>query len=410
MRIVIIGYGPAAVRALAAIDSYEHVLSRDNLQVNIVSAEDTVPYSPMFLIEYLAGKLDEGELYLQPENRAYGLPVEKILGTRVAQVKEREKVLILKDGREMGYDKLLIATGALAIKPAIQGISKKGVFVLNRLDDAKKLSKEIEDANDVLILGGGPIGIEAAMAFNNLGKKVKVIELLDQILPQVLDRDLSSYVERKLVESGIRFLLGEAAAEITGEERARGIVVGRKELRGDLILITAGVEPNIDFLKSTQLRLDRGVIVNEMMETNISNIYAAGDVAQSENPYGKYEAVFSWHSAVEEGWIAGCNLVGLEKRYQYCPNLTVLKGSDFPIVSIGGKDSENEYQILSYKDERRGILEKVFIRNNHLDCYQAVGITHKVGLMYHFIKDRKDISEFRDTLLSQGVNLVGFTI
>ncbi len=247
------------------------------------------------------------------------------------------------------------------------------------------------------------------MAFNGLGKKVKVIELLAQILPQVFDQDLSSYIEKKLSQKGIEFLLGEAAAEITGEERVAGIVVGGKEVKGDLILVTTGIKPNIDFLESTPLRIDVGIIVNERMETNLPDIYAAGDVAQSENLCGKYEPVFSWYSAIEQGRVAACNLLGLGKRYQFCPNLSACKGLNFPAVSIGGRDSEKEYQILSHRDDRRGILEKAFLSNNHIDCYQAVGTAEKAGLMYHFIRDRKDISKFRDSLLSPEVNLVGLT-
>ncbi|MFX1265490.1 MAG: NAD(P)/FAD-dependent oxidoreductase, partial [Promethearchaeota archaeon] len=274
----------------------------------------------------------------------------------------------------------------------------------NRLQDARRLLKEIPNARNIIIIGAGAVGIEAAIAFNKMGKKVVVAEMLDQILPQTLDKEVAKYFEKVLSASGITFSLGKSISEITGITQATGIVIGKKELKADLILATAGVKPNVEFLLSSSVKFDRGILVNEKMQTNVPNIYAAGDVAESLDPYGKYELVFNWYNAVDQGWVAGCNLAGVENVYKDSPCLTVLKGVEPPVVSVGRKYGDDGYDTFSYIDKHRGIYEKFFIRSNHIDCYQVIGIQDKVALMYGYIKGRKVISNVND-LLSKDWNL-----
>jgi len=271
------------------------------------------------------------------------------------------------------------------------------VHFFNRLDDVKRLSKQVPSAKNIIIIGAGTTGVEAAIAFNKIGGNVLIVELLSQILPQMLDRELAKYLEGKLSGSGIRFLLGKDVPEVTGDNRATGIIVEDKEIIGDLILITVGVKPNIDFLKSSNVKVNQGILVNEKMQTNVPNIYAAGDVAESIDPYGGYELVFSWYNAIDQGWCAGCNLIGIENTYRASPSLVVLK-TEPPVISVGKKFSENGYETLSYADEQRGVYEKVFIKDNYMDCYQAIGISDKVGLIYGYVKERKDAGEIKGML------------
>jgi len=405
MKIVIVGNGPAATKALEAIAAYKAVSHRDVGSITVVSAELIAPYSPMFLVGYLTGELVEEEILLEENHE---LSVERLLGEKVIRVEDAENKVILESGRELGYDKLLIASGAVPFKPSIKGIDKEGVHFFNRLGDVKGLSRQVPSAKNIIIIGAGATGVEAAVAFNKIGKNVLIVEQLSQILPQMLDRDLAKYLERKLAHSGLGFLFGKSVAEVAGNDRAIGIVVGNKEIMGDLILITVGVKPNIDFLKSSNVKVNRGILVNERMQTNVPNIYAAGDVAESIDPYGGYELVFSWYNAIDQGWTAGCNLIGIENTYKASPGLAVLKGTEPPVISVGGKYGENGYETLSCTDEEKGIYEKIFIKDNHIDCYQAIGMPDKVGLMYNYIRERKDIRQIKGILCNNysSVNLV----
>ena len=395
MKIVIIGNGPAAVKALEAIATYKAVPNAKEAKITIISGERTAPYSPMFLADYLTGELGEGEILI---GEKHSLSPERLLGERVVKVEDSRNKVILENGKEIGYDKLLIASGASPLKPSIKGIDKEGVHFFNRLADVKSLSQQMLSAENVIIIGAGAIGVEVAIAFNKMGRNVLIVELLDQILPQILDEDLAKHVERKLSSSGVRFMLGESVSEITGDNRATGIIVGNKEISGDLILVAVGVKPNIDFLRSSNVRVNQGILVNEKMQTNVPNIFAAGDVAESIDPYGEYELVFSWYNAIDQGWTAGCNLIGIENTYRASPSLVVLKGLEPPVISIGRKHEVNGYETLSHTNEEKGVYEKIFIKDNHIDCYQVMGVVDRVGLMYGYIKERKDIGNIKDVL------------
>jgi NAD(P)H-nitrite reductase large subunit len=395
MKIVIIGNGPAAVKALEAIAHYKDASKEDITSITIVSAELTAAYAPMFLADFLTGELGEEEILLGDN---HGLSPQILLGERVVKVEDSVNKVVMKSGQEISYDKLLIASGASPLQASIKGIDKERVHFFNRLADAKRLLQQVPSAKNAVIIGAGAIGVEVANALSKIGINVLVVELLDQILPQILDEELAKHVESKLVSSGVRFILGESVSQIVGRKRATGIAVSGKEVSADLVLVTAGVKPNIDFLRSSNVRVNQGILVNEKMQTNMPNIYAAGDVAESIDPYGGYELVFNWYNAVDQGWIAGCNLIGVENTYRASPGLVALKGLETPVISIGRKYSENGYETLSFTDKEKGIYEKLFIKNNIIDCYQAIGIVDRVGLMYGYIKERKNIGSIKDVL------------
>jgi len=400
MKIVIIGNGPAAIKALEAIAHYKDASEEDITSITVVSPELTASYSPMFLADFLTGELGEEEILLGDD---HGLSPQRLLGEKVVKVEDSRNMVVTENGREIAYDKLLIASGASPLKASIKGIDKEGLCFFNRLADVKKLSQQVPRAKNAIIIGAGAIGVELAIAFSKMRRNVLVVELLDKILPQMLDEELASHIQGKLVGSGVRFILGESVSRIIGGDQATGIIVGGREISGDLIIVAIGVKPNIDFLRSSNVRVKQGILVNEKMQTNVSNIYAAGDVAESIDPYGGYELVFNWYNAVDQGWIAGCNLIGVENTYRASPGLVALKSLETPIISIGRKYGENGYEILSLTDGEKGIYEKLFIKDNHIDCYQAIGITDRVGLMYGYIKERKDIGSIKDVLCASCV-------
>jgi NAD(P)H-nitrite reductase large subunit len=395
MKIVIIGNGPAAVRALQTIATHKALSKTEEFEVIVISQERAHAYSPMLLVGYFTGELLEKEILLR---ESHPLSHKKLLGEKVIKVQDTKNKITLESGKEISYDRLLIASGASPLIPFIKGMNKEGIYFFNRLKDVRKLSRQYPNSQDIIIIGAGAIGIELAIALKKLGKNVLIMELLDQILPQILDKDLAEYFERELSFSGIKFLLGEPVIEVTGDDRAIGIIVGNKKIDGDLILVTTGVKPNVDFLKFSNVKVNTGILVNETMQTSVPNIYAAGDVAESLDPYGGHELVFNWYNAIDQAMIAGYNLIGIEKPYKPSPALAVIKGADPPVISVGRKYGEEGYETLSYTDKQRSLYEKIFIRNNRIDCYQAIGISDKVSLIYNYIKGRKDVRSIKGLL------------
>jgi NAD(P)H-nitrite reductase large subunit len=193
---------------------------------------------------------------------------------------------------------------------------------------------------------------------------------------------------------------------VAGDEAATGVVTkGGRELKGDLFLVVAGVRPNVDFARSTAIEINRGIVVDGKMETGIAGVYAAGDVAETRNLFGEWEPVYTWYSAIAQGWVAGCNMMGLRSAYDFCPPLMALKKLEFPVVSIGNRRGDG-YELLSRQDKRRGVLEEMYIRDGYVECYQAVGEKDKTGLIFSFIKNRKPIGKFKSALLSPSFNVI----
>ena len=250
MKIVIVGNGPAAIKALEAIATYKAVSRAGEADITVVSGERTAAYAPMFLIGHLAGELGEREILL---GKSHGLSPERLLGEQVVAVEDSESRVILESGKRINYDRLLIASGASPVTPPIGGVDKDGVCFFNGLGDVKRLSRQLPSARNIIVVGAGAIGLEAAIAFNNMGKHVLIVEQLCQCLPRMLDEDQARYLEIELHNSGIRFLLEECVSEIRGDKQATGVVVGDKEIAGDLILIACGVTPNVSFLQSSNV-------------------------------------------------------------------------------------------------------------------------------------------------------------
>lgn len=353
----------------------------------------------MFLIEYVLGNISRRQFYLPPLPKN-SIAFNTIAGCRVAGIHFKDNRVLLDNGESLTYDRLLIATGASAIKPPIKGLEKPGVLFINRLDDALKLRERVKSASHIIIMGAGAVGIETALALTARGKSVTINSRSTRpIVPLMLDGDLASYLQGKLEQRGISFCLNSPVSEIIGQRRAEGVVARGQTIPGDLVIVAAGFSPNTAFLNPIDIKTARGVIVDDKMQTSVPNVFAAGDVAEARNPFSdQYELNFTWHSAVEQGWVAGCNMMGLEKRLLYSPSLNVLKGLEFTVASIGQKVQSSDYDVMSYRNEKAGILEKIYLKGNYIEHYQSMGLPDKVGYIYNLIKNRKNISHLKHYL------------
>lgn len=394
MKLLIIGNGPAAVNALKAIAANQ----KDNSHlVTLVSHENSPAYSPMFLSDYLSGNLQEKDLFIE---EIVDLDVEKKLGQKLVGIDGLQRKVLTDSGEELEYDNLLIASGASPLKLPIPGMDKSDVYYFNRISDVQGLYRALKTAEGVIVIGAGAIGIEVAMVLNKIGKSVVVMDMQARILPEMLEETLSQYFQGILEAKGIRFLLGYPVEEIIGNESAEGVMSQNRMIQGDLIIMATGIKPNIDFIESSGIVVNKGIVVNDKMQTNIPSIFAAGDVAESIDPYGESELVFNYYNAIDQGWVAGCNMIGVKRSLCLSPILSVIKGSNPVVCSIGRCYHSIEYEIIRNDDIRKGILERFYINNNVIYCYQSIGIQNKLGLIYNYIKCRKDIGHIRDKLLT----------
>ncbi|MBI4331805.1 MAG: NAD(P)/FAD-dependent oxidoreductase [Chloroflexi bacterium] len=391
MEIVILGYGPAALSALTAIHGCPPSPKGEEIETTVITAEPHPPYSPMFLIEYAFGQVSRRQLYLPQIPSANGR-LKVVAGRKATEIQANENRVLLDDGEIIPYDRLLIATGASALKPPVKGLDKPGVFFINRLDDVLRLRARVRRASNAVIVGAGAIGIETALALACQGKRVTIVEAVPQILPLMLDADLAAFVQAKLEERGVHFLLNSPVCEVLGKRRADGVVC-EKEVAGDLVIVAAGFRPNMGFVNPAGIKTARGILVNDRMQTSAPNIYAAGDVAEARNPFAdRYELNFTWFSALEQGRVAGSNIGGRTARLFYSPSLNVLKGLDFAVASVGQKVNPAEYELVFFADERAGTFEKVYLKGGYIEHYQSIGLPYKLGYIYNLVRNRKKVS------------------
>lgn len=253
-----------------------------------------------------------------------------------------------------------MANGSRPFIPPIPGKYKQGVLALRTLEDLKYIKEYFEKCEDITIVGGGLLGLEAAWSIKQLGKKVNIIDHSPFVLSKQLDEEISRKLEAKLINEGFNFYLDSGAEEILGEDVANGVKLnGNRIVNTDAVLISAGVRSNLDFIRDTPIEFNRGVKVDKHMVTNIDNIYAAGDVAEVE---GKVLGL--WTASNEQGKIAGQNMTGNMEEYISPKPYTKLEIGDIKLFSAG--DVKDFDRVLEYKDDKKGIYHKLFATDENI--------------------------------------------
>ena len=402
MKYVIIGSGGAGVSAAEAIRS-----SDKDSELIMISEEDAPPYSPCLLPYYLKDKGMRDSLFWKGKDFYEKTNVNAILGSPVDKIDIDRRKVILDSGKEIDYDKLLIAAGGEVAYPPIKGLDLDGVFTFKTLSDTEKIYRWIEenDVRDCVVIGGGFIGLDAAEALKERGLNVTVVELLDRLLPRMLDKEMGDIIANILEEHGIKVFLKSRVSEITSRrifgKKVRGVKLANGDLiPADIVIIATGVRPNLRFVKRSGIKVDRGILVNEYLETSVKDVYAAGDIAESLNIVsGKREPIMLWPSALLEGAIAGYNMLGYKIQYPGSDNQTIIRIYDNPVVSDGIQEGS---EIKYFKDK---VYKKMFIRDNCIKGYILINTIGNAGIYHTLMKKRQDISVFRDMILSEQFNI-----
>ncbi len=332
MQIIIIGNSAAGLNALEA---FRRVNRRSS--VTVVSKETDRPYSRVLLPYYLRGKTPHSNLFIRDENYFKEHNAESIQG-RVVKVNPESRQVELEDGRMLEYDRLLIATGSSPVKPPIPGLEGEGIYHMWTQEDAEALAPYYDKGGQVAVIGAGFISLQAAWAALYRGLEVCVVELMPRIMPRIVDKHCAQMLTDRMEEMGVDIRVNTLTEKV--ERSADGIFIlhlkGGETITADFIIVGTGVRPNIDFLKGTDIKIDRGILVNDRMETNIPGVYAAGDVAQVPSALGSEAVVHAlWPTAVKSGRIAGTNMAGETAVYSGSLNMNVTQMFDTTVASMG---------------------------------------------------------------------------
>jgi NADH oxidase (H2O2-forming) len=313
LEIVIIGNGVAGNTACSAIRS-----RTNKVKVTLLSDEPYPFYSPCLLTHYISKEVKRSQVFLKSLKDYEKGGINVLLGYRVGRIDPTRKKVFLP-GRELTYDKLILATGSKAIIPPIEGVNKKGVMVLKSLKDADRLFRD--KAKKAIIVGSGPIGVGLAVALRKRNWDVCLIEVLDWILPNLFDEKGSSMVREILEKEGIEVLTGERVLAIKGGTYVNEVVssgIGRKE--ANIVVFAVGMQPSTELARQAGIEIGElgGICTNDEMETSIKDIYACGDCVESKDLFTqKSKLSLLWSHAERQGTVVGCNVIGEHRSIRW---------------------------------------------------------------------------------------------
>lgn len=330
---LIVGGGVAGVSAAEAIHKVD-----PTADITLISDEPSLPYFRMNLTRYLAGEIARDQLDLHKEGWYLENHINIVVAAHVIDIDSRSKLVTLNDGRIFQYEKLILANGASPFVPPIPGKDLEGVMTLRSLEDAERIVRIYDHPANVVCVGGGLLGLEIAGAIAKHGMKVTVLEALNWLLPRQLGQEAAELLRRQIETMGISVIVPAKTAAFLGEGRVEGVELATDSpetnpavcIPAELVLISAGVRPNLDLAKMAGVEVNRGVTVNEHMQTSNPDIYAAGDVCEFHGiSYGL------WVPAKKQGEVAGKHAAGQPADFAGDPPSAKLKVLGIDLFSIG---------------------------------------------------------------------------
>ena len=310
-RIVIIGAHAAGVDAASAARRTDRTA-----KITLITKQKQAGYSPCAIPFVLGRHIPSfDKLVVFPPSFFRMMKLNLVLETTVKDIDIKNKTVEIQDktGKQetLQYDSLIVATGACPFVPPIKGREKRGVYVLRTIEDGKRIDQAIKDgAKTAVVMGAGLIGLETAVALKERGLETTVVELLPQILPTMLDADMAKSVQETLEQKGIKVMVSKGVEEFLGTDKVTGIIAGGEQINADLIIAAFGIRANTELAKKAGITIGetRGIRTSLRMETNVKDVYAVGDCAESINLITKRPTLCQLGTtAVRQAKVAGIN-------------------------------------------------------------------------------------------------------
>lgn len=371
MRHIIIGGSIAAVGAISAIRS---VAPAD--EIIVINGEGRELYSRPLISYFLAGEGRPDLSYPYPHflqsNRV------QVINSWVVAIDRENRCINLQDGTALDYDRLLLATGSAPVWLPLPGIDKANVHHFYTLDDAETLQKMAGSIQTAVVIGSGLIGIKAAEALHSAGVKVTIVEREAAILPRLLKPELALVAAAELVHTGIACCTGQQVVSLMEDQV---YLQDGCSLTADLVVMAAGVKPRSELAAECGLTVERGIKVNEWLQTDDPDIYAAGDAAQVINLLtGEPEVMALLPLAREQGWIAGINMTGARQVYAGAVALNAVRVGSLAITS-GGISNNPELSWQCWQDQDRYL--ELFAQDGRLVGFTALNMSAVCGPLYN---------------------------
>lgn len=350
MKVVIVGSSAVAVSCAETLRKNDK-----DIEISIIGRENIKPYYRPSLSHMLCTDEIDSRFFVKPENYYEENNIELLLGHCVKEIDRVAKKVILDNQTEVLYDKLVLGVGSNNFVPPVEGIELTGVCNLKFYKDLKNINAYLKEKENIVIIGGGLLGIEAAWAFRKANKKVTILEFSERIMARQLNETASSLVKKELEKEGINVFTQKSTKCIIGNGKVEKLILeSGEELPSDMVMFSIGVRPEIALAKNCNLDTNKGILVKETMQTSDPDIYAAGDCAEVNGM-----CLGIWPMAMQTGKIAAMDILGKSEKFVINPPTTILKALNIGVYSAGDvflKDQEIEqcdaqnYRLFTFKD------------------------------------------------------------
>jgi nitrite reductase (NADH) large subunit len=383
---LIIGNGVAGTTAADQIRK-----SDPDGRIIVFSRQSRPFYYVPALPEYLAGEKSADQIVIHPSQWYQERRLELHLDTRVSRINADAKQVETQAGETFAYDKLLLATGGNSFVPPIQGADTPGVFTLRTLADAERLKQAAAQAQSAVLIGGGLLGLEAGNGLRKAGLAITVVEFFPRLLPRQMDVPGAAVLQAQMEEMGFTFYLGAKTREIVATSGGLQVnLEAGEELPGDLVLISAGVRPDLDLARALNLDIDKGVKVDDTMQTSRQDIYAAGDLIEHR---GRFYGI--WPAAMEQGAVAGAAMAEQEARYEGTLPSNVLKVVGIDLMAAGEIDPDGKMEAIVQRDEVKKTYRKLVFQENLLVGVILLGDIRGSAEIQAAIKNKRDLGALK---------------
>jgi nitrite reductase (NADH) large subunit len=391
-RYLIVGNGVAGARAAVKIREAD-----PKGEIHIFTEEAYPFYYRVRFPEYVAGEVTIQNLTIHTKEWYQNKGIAIHLEEGIAEVNAEKKEVTSQKGKNYAYDLLLMATGGNAFVPPIKGTEKKGVFTLRTMNDAISMKEFSDGVRQAILIGGGLVGLETGGALLRRGIKVAVIEYNPRILPRQMDQEGAKILQEKMESMGFSFFLNGQSEEILGRETVEGLrLKDGRTVEGQMVIISAGVRPNIKLAQAIGLETKNGILVNDRLETK-EGIFAAGDVAEHR---GRVYGI--WPAAQRQGEIAGVNMAGGNSLYEGTVVSNTLKVVGIDLTSAGDIDAEGKLECVIKSDIEKCIYCKVAFKENKVVGCILLGEVKAKSEVLNAVEGNIDIKQIKDSFLKEG--------
>ncbi len=394
LKLVMIGNGMAGVRTLEELLK----LSPDLYDITVFGAEPHPNYNRILLSPVLAGEQAFEDIILNDLNWYADNGVKLLLGRKVVKIDRKARRVIADDGSEAEYDRLLIATGSTPFILPVPGKDLDGVIGYRDIADTRMMMDTAKTHRHAVVIGGGLLGLEAANGLKLRGMDVTVVHIGDWLLERQLDRTAGELLQQSLEDRGLKFLLPRHTAELLDNGEGRVCAVKFKDgevIPADLVVMAAGIRPSTELAERAGIACNRGILVNDTMQTFDPRIYAIGECASHRGiAYGLVAPLF------EQAKVCANHLAQLGySRYQGSVTSTKLKVTGIDLFSAGDFMGSDDAECITLSDPIGGVYKKLVIKNDVLVGACLYGDTADGGWYFRQIREKQSIGEIRDHLM-----------